>query len=50
MTLSTDWETYTFDFDMTEKSDPNGRLEYNMGNKGSIADIYIRNVRVEEIE
>lgn len=50
MTLSTDWETYTFDFEMTEKSDPNGRLEYNMGNKGSIADIYIRNVRVEEIE
>ena len=50
MTLSTDWETYTFDFEMMEKSDPNGRLEYNMGNKGSIADIYIRNVRVEEIE
>ena len=50
MTLSTDWETYTFDFEMTEKSDPNGRLEYNMGAKGSIADIYIRNVRVEEID
>lgn len=50
MTLSTEWETYTFEFEMTGKDDNNGRLEYNMGNKGSAADIYIRNVRVEVIE
>ncbi len=48
--LLTDWQTYTYDFEMTYKDDNNGRLEYNMGNKGSVADIYIRNVRVEVIE
>jgi len=37
MSLSTDWETYTFEFDM-------------MGKRGSIAQIGIRNVRVEAIE
>lgn len=50
MTLSTDWETYTFEFDMTEKNDNNGRLEFNMGKRGSIAQIFIRNVRVEVID
>lgn len=48
--LSTDWETYTFEFDMTEKDDNNGRLEFNMGKSGSIAQINFRNVRVEVIE
>lgn len=48
--LSTDWETYTFEFDMTEKDDNNGRLEFNMGKSGSVAQINIRNVRVEVIE
>lgn len=50
MSLSTDWETYTFEFDMTAKDDNNGRLEFNMGKRGSIAQIGIRNVRVEAIE
>lgn len=35
---------------MTEKDDPLGRLEFNMGHKGSTATIYITNVRLEEIE
>lgn len=48
--LSTDWETYTFEFEMTEKDDNNGRLEFNMGKLGSVAEISIRNVRVEAIE
>lgn len=48
--LSTDWKTYTFEFDMINKDDNNGRLEFNMGNRGSTADIYIKNVRVEIIE
>lgn len=50
MTLSTDWENYTFEFDMTNKDDSNGRLEFNMGNRGSTADICIKNVRVEIIK
>lgn len=50
LTLSTDWQTYTYEFEMTEKDDNNGRLEFNMGNKGSVAEIQIRNVRLEEIQ
>ena len=50
LTLSTDWQTYTYEFEMTQKDDNNGRLEFNMGNKGSIAEIYIKNVRIEEIK
>lgn len=48
--LGTDWESYTFDFEMTEKDDNNGRLEFNMGNLKSTATIYIRNVRIEVVE
>jgi beta-glucanase (GH16 family) len=50
MTLSTELENYTFEFEMTNKDDNNGRLEFNMGNRGSTADIYIKNVRVEVID
>ena len=48
--LGTEWQTYSYEYEMTEKDDPFGRLEYNMGHKGSLADIHITNVRVEEIE
>lgn len=47
--LTTDWATYTYEFKMINRDDPNGRLEYNMGKQGSTATIYIKNVRVEEI-
>jgi len=47
--LTTDWQTYTFEFDMTQKTDNRGRLEFNMGNRGSTATIDITNVRFEEI-
>lgn len=50
LTLSTDWQTYTYDFTMESKDDNNGRLEFNMGANGSTAEIYIRNVRIEEVE
>ncbi len=49
-TISTEWETYTFEFEMKEKSDNNGRLEYNLGHRGSTATFYLKNVRIEEIE
>lgn len=48
--LTTDWQTFEFEFDMTEESDDNGRVEFNMGNQGSTATIYIRNVRLEKVE
>lgn len=50
LTLSTNWETYTYEFEMTDRDDPNGRLEFNLGNRGSVATVYITNVRVEEID
>lgn len=50
LSLTPEWQTYTFDFTMTEKDDNNGRLEFNMGNRGSEAEIQIRNVRIEIVE
>ena len=47
--LTPEWQTYTFDFEMTEKDDNNGRLEFNMGKHGDTATIHITNVRVEEV-
>jgi len=50
LTLSTEKQTFTYDFEMTERDDPLGRLEFNMGNRGSTATVYITNVRLEEVE
>ena len=48
--LTTDWQTFEFEFDMDKKSDDNGRVEFNMGNQKSTATIHIRNVRLEVVE
>lgn len=47
--LSTEKQSYTYEFKMTGKNDANGRLEFNMGNQGSVADIKISNVRLEKV-
>ena len=47
--LTTDWNTFTFEFEMKDKDDNNGRLEFNMGKHKDTATIHIKNVRVEEI-
>ena len=49
LTLTTEKQSFTYDFEMKEKDDNNGRLEFNMGKRGSTATVYISNVRVEEI-
>lgn len=49
LTISSEKTTYTYDFEMTSKDDPNGRLEFNLGHRGSTSTVYISNVRVEEI-
>ena len=49
LTLTTEKQSFTYDFEMKEKDDNNGRLEFNMGKHGDIATIHITNVRVEEI-
>lgn len=48
--LTTDWQTFEFEFDMKEESDDKGRVEFNMGNQGSTATIHIRNVRLEKVQ
>jgi len=47
--LTTDWQTYSFDFTMNEETDDNGRIEFNMGDQDSTATIHITNVRLEKI-
>lgn len=44
--LTTEKKTYEHIFDMTGDSDPNGRVEFNLGNQGSLATVHITNVRL----
>lgn len=46
--LTAEKQTFTYEFQMTEEDDANGRLEYNMGAAGSTAGIHIGNVKVEK--
>ncbi|BCN29267.1 carbohydrate binding domain-containing protein [Anaeromicropila herbilytica] len=47
--LTADKQHYNYDFDMTDVGDINGRVEFNLGNQGSTADVHISNVRLEKI-
>lgn len=47
--LTTEPQTYEYEFDMLEEDDANGRIEFNMGAQGSSATVHITNVRVEKI-
>ena len=49
VTVTPDWQTFTYEFTMSDRDDPAGRLEFNMGLSGSTADVYLRNVRVEQV-
>ena len=49
LTVPTEKKTFTYEFEMNDKNDPNGRLEFNLGHRGSDATVYLTNVRVEEI-
>ena len=49
LTVTSEKQTFTYEFEMKDKDDPNGRLEFNLGHRGSTATVYISNVRVEEI-
>ena len=48
--LTTERTTYTYEFTMTNMDDNNGRIEFNMGHRGSTATIWITNVRLEAVE
>lgn len=48
--IGTDWQTYTYEFDMTESDDATARLEFNLGNQGSTATVSLANIKLEVIE
>ncbi len=48
--LSISKQSYSYTFDMTSDSDPNGRVEFNLGNQGSTATVHIDNVRIEKVK
>ncbi len=50
LTVPTEKKTFTYEFEMNDRDDPNGRLEFNLGHRGSTATVYLANVRVEEIQ
>ncbi|MDD6826313.1 MAG: family 16 glycosylhydrolase [Oscillospiraceae bacterium] len=48
--LTTEWQSYAYEFEMTKKTDHNGRLEFNLGRRSSLADVNIKNVRLVQVE
>ncbi len=48
VSLTTEYQNYSYEFKMKDDSDPNGRLEFNMGNADSTASIYIKNVSIKK--
>ncbi|SES79284.1 carbohydrate binding domain-containing protein [[Clostridium] polysaccharolyticum] len=44
--LTKESKPYSFDFTMEQDDDANGRLEFNLGNQGSKAAVYISNVKL----
>ena len=47
--LTTEKQHFSYEFNMTAESDPECRLEYNLGAQDSTATIYISNIRLEKI-
>ena len=46
--LTIEKQSYEHIFDMTADSDANGRVEFNLGNQGSLAKVHLSNVRLEK--
>lgn len=47
--LTTTTKNYSYTFTMKDEDDGNGRLEFNFGNQGSLADVELTNVKVKKI-
>lgn len=47
--LTTEVKNYSYEFTMEKEDDANGRLEFNLGNQASTADVEISNVKIEKI-
>ncbi len=46
--LTTEKQTYTYEFTVTDHDDTNARLEFNLGKTDPISDVYISNVKMEK--
>ncbi|MDE6320312.1 MAG: carbohydrate binding domain-containing protein, partial [Lachnospiraceae bacterium] len=47
VSLTTEKQTFTHRFDMTEYDDANARVEFNLGRQGSTATVHISNVTLK---
>lgn len=47
--FSNELQNYKYEFTMKDIDEANGRLEFNYGNQGSLANIEISNVKLEKI-
>ncbi|MBR0145128.1 MAG: family 16 glycosylhydrolase [Eubacterium sp.] len=50
MDLTKDWQSFSYEFEMKEEDDDNGRIEFDLGKQGSTAAVHIRNVRLEKVQ
>ncbi len=50
VSLTTEKQTFTYEFTMTDNSDGNGRLDFNLGAAGSTAGIKISNVSMVQVD
>lgn len=48
--LTPEKQHYTYIFDMTDDSDANGRLEFNLGNQNATAEVVISGIRIEKLK
>ncbi len=48
--LSQSKQHYRYEFSMSDETDPMSRVEFNMGNQGSTATVYISNVVIKKIK
>lgn len=48
--LTPEKQHYTYIFDMTNDSDANGRLEFNLGNQNATAEVVISGIRIEKLK
>jgi len=47
--LGTEYQDYKYTFTMEQSDDPNGRLEFNLGNQKSNATVYIQDVKIKKV-
>lgn len=49
VSLTPEMKSYSFDFTMRDETDDAARIEFNMGKMGSTADVFITDIRLEQV-